>query len=209
MSRPSRNTDKLLLKAGRKLLPETGICGLSQRRVSAEAGVNPGMFYFNFKTKQKFAQLVLQDIYEEFFKNFTVEVCGENVSPQERLRRALVALARFVRDNRKLFVMMIHDVIEGDAEAIRFSGDNLPRHLQVIAGLIHECQKRGVLKEMPLPCAMSFLAGSVIMPIIALGLTEKASARKAFAVTLKQAEPLLASDAMIEARAELALKALS
>lgn len=209
MSRPSRNTDKLLLKAGRKLLPETGIAGLSLRRVAAEAGVNPGMFYFNFKTKRRFARLVLQEMYEEFFKDFTVEVCGASVSPKERLRKAIVTLAKFARDNRRLFVMMIHDVVEEDAEAIRFSAENLPRHLQVIAGLIHECQKRGVIRELPLPGAMAFLAGSVVMPVIALGLAERASARRPFGVHLKQVGPLLASDAAIEARAELALKALS
>jgi AcrR family transcriptional regulator len=209
MPRPSRNTGGLLLKAGRKLLPETGISGLSLRRVAAEAGVNPGMFYFNFKTKRRFARLVLQEIYEEFFKDFTVEARGEAPPPEERLRKAIVALTRFARDNRKLFVTMIHDVAQGNAEAIRFTGENLPRHLQAIAGLILECQRLGVIKEMPPPCAMAFLAGSVAMPVIALGLAERASARKPFGVHPKEAGALLASDAAIEARAGLALKALS
>jgi AcrR family transcriptional regulator len=208
MPRPSRNTDKLLLKAGRKLRPETGISGLSLRKVAAEAGVNPGMFYFNFNTKKRFAQLVLQEIYEEFFKDFTVESGGDG-SPRDRLFRAITALARFARDNRKLFVTIIHDVAEGEEDAVRFAENNIPRHLQVIAGLIRECQSQGHIKEMPLPGAVAFLAGSVAMPVAAMGLIERASARKPFGMPLKQVQTLLMSDAAIEERAELALKALA
>jgi len=48
MSRPSKNTDKLLIQAGRRLLPETGVSGLSLRRGAQEAGVNLGMFPYYF-----------------------------------------------------------------------------------------------------------------------------------------------------------------
>ncbi|MCX5789955.1 MAG: TetR/AcrR family transcriptional regulator [Elusimicrobia bacterium] len=208
MPRPSRNTDKLLIQAGRKLLPETGISGLSLRRVAAEAGVNLGMFYYNFKTKQRFTQLVLQEVYEEFFKDFSVGTGGD-ASPRERLRKALIALARFARDNRKLFLMMLHDVIEGEVEAVRFAQENLPRHLSIIAGLIRDCQKQGLMKKMPLPSAIAFLAGSTAMPNIAMGLIERASAKKPFGLAIRQVEPLLISDAAIAKRVDLALGALA
>ncbi|HAM36192.1 MAG TPA: TetR family transcriptional regulator [Elusimicrobia bacterium] len=208
MSRPSRNTDQLLIQAGRKLLPETGIAGLSLRRVAAEAGVNLGMFYYNFKTKRKFTQLVLREIYDEFFRGFSVETTGDS-SPMERLRKALIALARFARDNRKLFLMMLHDVIGGEAEAVRFAQENLPRHLAIIAGLIRDCQRQGLIKEVPLPSAIAFLAGSAAVPNIAMGLIERTAAKKPFGLTLKQAEPLLISDAAIAKRVDLALGALA
>ncbi|MDD5656798.1 MAG: TetR/AcrR family transcriptional regulator [Elusimicrobia bacterium] len=208
MSRPSRNTDKLLIEAGRKLLPETGIAGLSLRRVAAAAGVNPGMFYYNFKTKRRFIRLVLQDIYEEFFKDFSVETSAD-ASAFERLRKALLALARFSRDNRRLFLMMIHDVIEGETEAIGFAQANLPRHLAIIGDLIRECQRRGHIEEMPIPSAIAFLAGSTAMPNIAAGLAEKACAKKPFGVAMKQVEVMLASDAALARNVDLALKALA
>lgn len=208
MSRPSRNTDKRLIQAGRKLLPETGISGLSLRRVAAEAGVNLGMFHYNFKTKRRFTRLVLQEIYEEFFKGFSVETGGD-FSPFDRLRKALVALARFARDNRKLFLAMLRDVLEGEAEAVRFAQENLPRHLSIIAGLIRDCQRRGLIQEMPLPAAVAFLAGSTAMPNIAMGLIERASAKSPFGLAMKQVEPLLISDAAIAKRVELALRGLA
>lgn len=208
MPRPSRNTDKRLLLAGRKLLPDTGISGLSLRRVAAEAGVNPGMFHYHFKTKEAFVRLVLQDIYEEFFRGFRVEAGGE-APPLERLRRALVTVARFARDNRALFLTIIHDVLEGDPQAIRFAQDNVPRHLAIIGGLVEDCQRRGLLERMPLPAAMAFLLGAIGMPNIALGVAERASARRPFGVAPGRAEDLLASDAAISLRTDLALKALA
>ncbi|MBC7946203.1 MAG: TetR/AcrR family transcriptional regulator, partial [Burkholderiales bacterium] len=50
MPRPSQNTDRRLIKAARKLLPETGCSGLNLRQVAVKAGVNLGMFHYHFKT---------------------------------------------------------------------------------------------------------------------------------------------------------------
>ena len=46
MTRPSQNTDWRLIRAGRELLPEPGITGLSLRREADRAGVNLGMFHW-------------------------------------------------------------------------------------------------------------------------------------------------------------------
>jgi len=208
MPRPSRNTDQALLRAGRKLLPETGIAGLSLRRVAAEAGVNPGMFHYHFKTKRRFVALVLQEIYEEFFKGFSMETSG-SASPRERLRRALVALSRFARDNRGLFLMMFHDVIAGEEEAVRFARANLPRHLAIISALIRDCQEQELMAAMPVPSAVAFLAGAAAMPNFAMGLLERASARAPFGTPIREVGPLLIGDAAIARRVDLALRALA
>ncbi|MDD5303347.1 MAG: TetR/AcrR family transcriptional regulator [Elusimicrobia bacterium] len=115
MSRPSRSTDKLLIRAGRKLLPETGVSGLTLRRVALAAKVNLGMFHYHFGSKREFSRRVLQEIYEDFFKDFSVETGGP-APAKERLRRALNALARFARDNRKLILAIVRDMMEGEAE---------------------------------------------------------------------------------------------
>jgi len=211
MSRPSRNTDRRLLDAGRRLLPETGIAGLSLRKVAAEAGVNLGMFYYHFGSKRKFVRRVLQEIYEEFFKGFSLETLGE-APPIERLGKALTSLARFVRDNRKLFLSIFRGVLEEDPEAVRFVKDNLPRHIAIVAGLVERCQKQGVLRPLPVPSAMAFLAGGAIMPNLALGLIERTAEKTSpglpFGVTPARLEPLLASDKAIRQRVKAALKGL-
>ena len=208
MSRPSRNTDKLLIQAGRRLLPETGVSGLTLRRVAAAAKVNLGMFHYHFGSKREFARRVLEEVYEEFFKDFSME-SGGAAPAMERLRRALIILARFARDNRKLLLAIIHDVIEGEAEVTGFAKVNIPRHVGIIAALVRECQRGGQLKDMPLPLALSFLLGATAMPNVAMGIIEKSAAKRPFGVTLPKLLPVFISDKAIAARVDMALAALA
>lgn len=208
MSRPSRSTDALLIRAGRKLLPETGVSGLTLRRVAAAAKVNLGMFHYHFGSKREFSRRVLAEIYNDFFRDFSSGT-GAAAEPKARLRGALVALARFARDNRKIILAIVRDVMEGDPEATGFAKANIPRHMEVIAGLVRECQRRGELTEMPLPLAMSFLLGAAAMPNVAMGVIEKAGARKPFGLSPAALFPLFSSDASIAIRVDLALAALS
>jgi AcrR family transcriptional regulator len=208
MSRPSRSTDTLLIRAGRKLLPETGVSGLTLRRVALAAKVNLGMFHYHFGSKREFARRVLQEIYEDFFRDFNMEA-GVEAPPKERLRRALNALARFARDNRKLILAIVRDVMQGDEETTEFAKASIPRHMEIIAGLVRECQRRGELKEMPLPLAMSFLLGAAAMPNVAMGVIERSGARKPFGLSPADLFPLFSSDKSISARVDLALSALA
>ena len=62
MSRPSKNTDRLLIEAAKELIPEAGFKGLKIREVARKAGVNLGMFNYHFKTKEKF--LITKDDFD-------------------------------------------------------------------------------------------------------------------------------------------------
>ena len=208
MSRPSRSTDTLLIQAGRKLLPETGVSGLTLRRVAAAAKVNLGMFHYHFGSKREFSRRVLAEIYGDFFRDFTAETRG-TAGPKERLRAALVTLARFARDNRKIILAIVRDVMDGDPEATDFAKANIPRHMEIIAGLVRECQRRGELKELPLPLAMSFLLGAAAMPNVAMGVIERSAAKKPFGLSPAALFPLFSSDKSIAIRVDLALAALT
>ena len=208
MPRPSRNTDRLLIQAGRRLLPETGVSGLTLRRVASAAKVNLGMFHYHFGSKREFARRVLQAIYEDFFKDLRME-SGGPAPALERLRRALTTLARFARDNRKLLLAILRDVLEGEAEVVDFAKANIPRHVGIIAGLVQECQRKGDMKGMPLPLALSFLLGATAMPNVAMGIIETASAKEPFGLTLKELGPVFISDKAIAARVDMALAAFS
>jgi AcrR family transcriptional regulator len=163
--RPSRNVDQLLLQAGHELLPETGVRGLSIRQVAERAGVNLGMFHYHFKTKDVFVRAVLQQQYNEMFATLAVESNrSENVL--ENLRGAANTLARFARDHRKLLVRLLNDALAGEAVAQEFLAANMPRHIHVVAGLIAQSQKDGLIKKLPVPQALAFLMGSVGAPIL-------------------------------------------
>ena len=208
MSRPSRNTDLLLIEEARKLLPKTGCTGLNLREVASKAGVNLGMFHYHFKTKEEFTRRVLETVYEEFLIDFSIEA-SRGETPIESLRSALNSMGRFSRNNRALILSLIRDVLNGDREVVRFVKNNFGRHFGVLVKIIRECQKTGALEKEPLPLVMTHLLGTVGVPHLIFELLERSSARKPFGLALSFVRSTVLSDAAIEKRVERALKGWS
>jgi len=204
MARPSQNVDQLLLDAGLELLPLTGCAGFSVRRLTEHAGVNLGMFHYHFKNKDNFIRAVLQRVYEEMFSVLTLQVNPQR-SPLDNLRDAVTVLARFGRDRRTLVLRIAADAMAGEALAADFLRTNLPRHLNVIGGLVAQGQQAGVLVPLPPPNALAFLFGAVGAPI----LFGAAMQQHTDAQTAKGIEGLVLSDAAIAQRVDLALRGLA
>ncbi len=165
MPRPSQNTDRRLIEAARRLLPETGCSGLKMRQVAAKAKVNLGMFHYHFKTKDEFLRRVLQEFYEEFFKDFELEAT-HHATPLENLRAALFTFAIFARDNRKLVFALLRDAMNGEKAVYDFLRANLHRHIAILLQLIGECQKQGELPKLAPPNILVTLIASMNMPSI-------------------------------------------
>src|SRR5262245_39077088 len=138
MPRPSSNTDEKLLKAGRDLLPLTGISGMNIRQVAKKARVNMGMFHYHFKTKDAFARRLLQEYYEEMFA--TLESKTRSGSPLEQLRAVIFTFGCFARDNRHLLLGMFRDMALGEPATVDFIRANLHRHVELILRLVVEAQ---------------------------------------------------------------------
>lgn len=206
MPRPSRNIDELLLQTGREMLAESGSRALSIRHLTQRAGVNLGMFHYHFKTRDNFIRTLLQQMYDEMFASLSVQVEREATS-HDSLRGAIRVIARFGRDNRRLLLRIFNDALSGDALAGQFLQANLPRHLQVIAGLIVACQHEGLLRQLPLTQAVAFLAGSVAAPIL-VGTAAVASGLVPGQLGARLETEIL-SDEAIDERIEMALGGLS
>jgi AcrR family transcriptional regulator len=204
MARPSRNLDARLIKAGRELFPETGVAGLSVRKVAERAGANLGMFHYYFRTKHEFIRQLLQAMYDEMFTS--LELAASAGPPCEALRGALNVLGRFGRDNGRLLRRLIADALANEPLAVEFLRANMPRHVGVILALIAAGQRAGELRTMAPPQALAFLAGSVAAPVLIAG----AIAERALVpgVTPDLAA-LIASDAAIAERVECALAGLA
>ena len=205
MPRPSRNLDRALLAAGRELFPARGCAGLSVREVADAAGVNLGMFHYHFKSREAFLRAVMQQSYEEMFQLLTLEM-GRPGDTVEMLRHALRAIARFVRDNRRFLARLLSDALTGEQCARDFMRDNLPRHLNVLRGLIAKGQQEGVFVAVPVPQAMGLCAGSLAMPILAGGaLMDSGQLEPA---TARMIETTLLTNDALDQRIDLALRAL-
>ena len=206
MPRPSRNLDQALLAAGRNLFPERGCGGMSVREVADAAGVNLGMFHYHFKSREAFLRALMQQTYEEMFAKLSIEV-ARDAGTVENLRAALRAIARFVRDHRPFLGRVLADALSGEKCARDFLGENLPRHLGILAALIEAGQKDGSFAPIPAPQLLGTCAGALAMPILFGGaLIDSGALAASMAKTI---ESTLLSDAALDQRIELVLAAIA
>lgn len=207
MPRPSQDSERKLIDAGRSLLEEAGFSGLSVRAVAAKAGVNLGLVSYHFGGKEAFVRRVAQEVYEEFFKGFSLEVAGEK-DARKALRGALLTLARFMRDHRGLVAGVIRDMSDGHPEALAFARSNGPRHARIIIGLLKRCMAEGSLKRRPMLRALPFVMGAVVLPSLMAGPLVKVAPKLPFGITRKLVEQNVLSDAALAERVDMALHAL-
>jgi len=206
MPRSGGDSDRKLLDAARSMIGRTGIRGLRLRAVARRAGVNLGLFHYHFGTKRAFVGRLLQDTYEEFFGRLRLE-SGGGGPPAERLRRALLVFGKFARDQRKLFVALLAEALQGDTRVLSYLETNIPRHVRVVADLVAEGQRAGGIKPLPLPVAVSFALGSMGMPNLVITAVERGGSA-AVRRRLRAWSGDFLSDRAIERRAELVLSAL-
>lgn len=210
MSRPSRNTDRQLIEAARKLVPKTGCTGLNLRQVADQAHVNLGMFHYHFKTKEAFTRQVLKAIYEDFFTNFSRETSElRHSNPLERLEAAVTTIGRFARDNRSLIVSLIQDVLNGEQNVTEFLGQLLARHFSILTEIIEDCQSRDLLPRVPLQQLVIQMMVAVNAPLIAITVIERAGVKKAMGCSLAELRDWMATDDAIRSRAHSVLSYLT
>ncbi len=208
MSRPSAHLDRKLVSAARAMLPETGFSGLAVREVARRAGVNAGMFHYHFKTKDVFLQRVLQECYEDFLQSFREAAEGPGTS-RARLRRVLVSFARFARDNRILYTVMLRELLNASPEMYAFAKANFPRHASVVMSLIEDCRREGTVRPLPVPMLAMFAMSTMGLPNVVVAGLERNGVRTLLGRPVKEFSAMLLSDGMIEVRADMAMAALA
>ena len=208
MPRPSQNIDLKLVAAAREMLPDTGFSGLKIRDVARRAGVNPGMFHYHFKTQEAFRRRVVLEVYEDFLSSF-VEAAEGPGGARARLKRVLVAVARFARDNRVFYTLMIRELLNAQPDISVFAKENFPRHAAVLMKLLEECGREGVVRPLPMPMLAAFAMGSMCLPNVLITAMERNGVRKLAGKPLPGLAAVLLSDEMIEIRADMVLAGLA
>lgn len=187
------------------MIPHVGTAGLNLREVAKKADVNLGMFHYHFKTKNEFIKRVLENIYEDFFKSFSL-VYEKEEDPQEALRGMLLAMARFSRDNRKLLASLFGDLLNKEEVATGFVSANVGRHVKPMMEVIKKGQKEGVFETMPMAQAVSFLMTGVNLPNVIGGHIERIGKVDKIPLEINKA---VMSDGALEQRVDMALRGLA
>ncbi|HXL73373.1 MAG TPA: TetR/AcrR family transcriptional regulator [bacterium] len=202
------DADQRLVDTALEMVKHTALSNLKLRDVAKKAGVNLGMFHYHFKTKDQFTRAVLQDTYEKFFSQFSLETSGDGPAI-ERLRAALLTLGRFVGKNRMLLLGLLHDVLNKNQVVLNFVKANGPRHGLVILGLVRECQKEGSLKKMHLPAIMPLLMGACLFPVMAVAMMEHLDVKRVRFIPFAVVKQVIVSDKALETRVNLVLESLA
>ncbi|PIR14924.1 MAG: hypothetical protein COV48_17205 [Elusimicrobia bacterium CG11_big_fil_rev_8_21_14_0_20_64_6] len=208
MARPSRSLDLKLIAAARRMLPDVGFSGLKIRGVARRAGVNPGMFHYYFKTQGAFRRRIVQEVYEDFLASF-VEAAGGAGEARARLRRVLVAVARFARDNRIFYTLLVRELLNAQPDMSDFAKENFPRHAAVLMKLLDECRREGVVRPLPMPVLAAFAMGSMCLPNVVVTALERNRVRSLGGRAMTTVAADLLSDELIEVRADMVLAGLA
>jgi AcrR family transcriptional regulator len=207
MTRKPSQTNERLLQAGLELLDEKGFEGLKVRQVAERAGVNLGMFHYHFKTKDEFTRRVLKHMYEKFFQDFSLETVGEG-DPLDRLRRALLTLGQFIRENRTLLLGLLQDALHDNEVVVGFVTDNFPRHIVVLAELVKQCQTKGLMDKKPFHLVIPHFMGVLAAPSIMVGVLEKTKTKVLFGIAFALFKNQILSDEMLTQRIDIVLRGL-
>jgi AcrR family transcriptional regulator len=207
VTRKPSQTYERLLQAGLELLDEKGFEGLKVRQVAEKAGVNLGMFHYHFKTKDEFTRQVLSHMYERFFLDLSLETTGSG-DPLDRLRRALMSLGRFIRENRSLMLGLLQDAMHDNQVVVQFVKENFPRHILVLVDLVKQCQNKGLLEKKPFHLVIPYLMGTLALPNIAVDVLENFKTKDLFGVSFPLFKSQILSDEMLNQRIDIVLRGL-
>lgn len=207
MARPTSGTDLKLKAAGRKLLQEKGITGLTVREVCRVAGVNTGMFHYYFGSKDEFLKAVLKEIYAEFMLNFRAGVAVAG-SPRARLKAALVEVGKFALGIRSVAPMMFADLAHGKEEAFAFVSGNFTEHVKHLAALAAECRPGSAVKDRSIPFLIAAMVPVMIFPVLMGGVLERNGVKSVSGQGLEELRHEMFSDAGIVERAEIAVRGI-
>lgn len=148
MGRTSKDLDKKLILIGQAMIQDAGVAGLSLREVARKADVNLGMLNYYFNGKDDFVLKCLADLYNPFLEELKeVKIAGES---DKNFEDFLFKLAVFSRDNRKLIIILLKDMISHDEVVTGFISKNFSTHFQLIqTSIIHflKIEKADQLKK--------------------------------------------------------------
>ncbi len=209
MSRPSRNTDRRLIEAGKELLPVSGFRGLKIREVASKAGVNLGMFNYYFKTKRRFVEILLTELYGEFMSELKLGAQeGENCG--ERLRNALQHVASFARDHRRHLLPLLEEIISGNKEIMNFARLHMSKHFAVLFNLVGQCKRSGyIARDIPTFTALILLLVPLVVPNIMARVLEKYYSKTLLSVFVSPIFDTLLSDRSVRIRVDAGMKGVS
>jgi AcrR family transcriptional regulator len=169
MPRPSQQAK--ILEAALHCFAKLGYDATGIKHIADAAGVSEGALYSHFPSKEA----VAQTLYEQYMERYVHDlqfIATQELSVQERLQSMIHLSFTHYRDNPDAMQFILIERPPGFAQMPQ----DYPFPLKIIAGVIHEGQKEGSIRDgYPLLLASIFF-GCVLRPII----TARSTQQRAF-----------------------------
>ena len=144
MARPSQNLDQKLIELGKEKVVTQGISNLSIRQICLDAGINLGMFYYHFKSKENYIKALFNSLSRDLASGWLVEAAKLPASEQ-KLKRVLVLSAKMIREHRGTIETIIKDVNIFDKMYVDIIKELHDTWIKFYSDLIDECKNDGYL----------------------------------------------------------------
>ncbi len=139
---------------------------MSLKMLSDEAGVNPGIFYYHFKSKSNFIRIVLESFIEDARKEIEIEIPA-NIPSIKKLQHCLMSIGKNFRGHSRLAVSMYRDLLNKDPDITSFLVSSIEEQISFLKPLIEECQKDNYIrKHYTLQEILSFCLAGIKTPIV-------------------------------------------
>lgn len=150
MPRPNKGTDRVLIETGKKMLLKNGINGLTISAICKKARVNPGMFVYNFKSKEEYLDRVLNEIFEEYLIPLVPEPATDSV--YDNMEHVLFFIAKASAKYPALMIQVGSETLTGDKTLIHAFKEQVAKKTRGIFPLFKKAKEQGIIsRQIDLP----------------------------------------------------------
>lgn len=150
MPRPNKGTDRVLIETGKKMLLKNGINGLTISAICKKARVNPGMFVYNFKSKEEYLDRVLNEIFEEYLIPLVPEPATDSV--YDNMEHVLFFIAKASAKYPALMIQVGSETLTGDKTLIHAFKERVVKKTRGIFPLFKKAKEQGIIsRQIDLP----------------------------------------------------------
>lgn len=205
MLRNSSGADKKIINAALKLLQKKGLNDLGIREVCREADVNTGLFNYYFGSKEKFMNVLLEAVYDEFIKKFRTSV-PKGKDERDNLKIALCEAVKFISEKIDVLQPLLSDMISGNKKVFDYVVSHFTEHALYIVNSIAALAPNTVVKGHTIPYIVACIVPVVIFPIMFEIILRRNNVKTALGIKLADLRKELYSKEAIEQRVEVALR---
>ena len=142
------------------LFASKGFHSTSMRDIAGELGMNPSSLYHYFKGKEDMLFKLMNDAMDEALV-IIEEICGADITPEEKLTRVLVYYTRYFAGEQEREILLVNEIGSLNGEFQRILLEKQRRYVHLIRSILCELADAGRMKPLDPTTALFAFFGMV------------------------------------------------